>query len=104
MISIFIFFFAGGSCVKCNCSNNWDEEDTGNCDASTGKCLKCIRNTEGDNCEYCKPGYFGDAVTETCKECQCDILGTDQENNPHCDRSTGDCTCLPHVIGKKCTT
>ncbi len=46
----------GGKCIKCNCSNNWIESETGNCDPSSGVCLKCQFNTEGDHCEYCKPG------------------------------------------------
>ena len=91
----------GGKCQPCNCSNNWAEEDTGNCDPSSGKCLKCLFNTEGDHCEYCKPGWFGSATESMCEECVCDELGTDQERFD-CDRFTGDCHCLPNVIGKSC--
>ncbi len=57
----------GGKCLACDCSNNWNFNDTGNCDASTGKCLKCLFNTEGDRCEICKSGYFGDAINDHCK-------------------------------------
>ncbi|XP_040566371.1 laminin subunit beta-1 isoform X1 [Lepeophtheirus salmonis] len=90
-----------GSCVPCNCSNNWNFEDTGNCDTTTGQCLKCLFNTEGFECEHCKPGFFGDAVNNTCQECQCDILGSDPDKFD-CDRSTGLCNCLPNVIGDHC--
>ena len=93
----------GGSCVRCNCSDNWKEDEVGNCDSATGVCLKCIFNTEGDHCEYCESGYFGDAVEGTCEACQCDQLGTDPENFA-CDRFTGECTCLPHVVGNNCDT
>ena len=79
----------------------WQLFLTGNCDAKTGICLKCLFNTEGDHCEYCKPGYFGDAINDVCTECVCDILGTDPERID-CDRFTGDCHCLPNVVGKSC--
>ncbi len=91
----------GGSCIKCNCSGNWVESDTGNCDPSTGVCLKCIYNSEGDHCEHCKPGYWGDAPKKLCRECRCHGLGTDRRRF-HCDRLTGDCHCLPNVEGAAC--
>ena len=100
----------GGSCVKCNCSENWNPEEQGNCDPSSGKCLKCVFDTEGDHCEYCKPGYHGDAVGNGCTVCKCNILGTenpledsridDREHN--CDRFSGECRCLPNVEGDNC--
>jgi hypothetical protein len=36
----------GGSCQKCNCSTNWVESDTGNCDPHSGQCKKCLYFTE----------------------------------------------------------
>ena len=74
--------------------------------------MKCVFDTEGDHCEYCKPGYHGDAVNgdNGCLECQCNPLGTEdptvesridtREHN--CDRSDGICRCLPNVQGDKC--
>ena len=87
----------------CNCSTNWNEDDIGNCDPSTGECLKCLFNTEGDHCQYCQPGFFGNAVGSSCETCVCDELGKDPNvNDGHCDRFTGDCHCLPNVVGKSC--
>ncbi len=91
----------GGSCVNCNCSNNWNPKVTGNCDPSSGECLKCIYNTEGSHCEHCKAGFFGDAVGGMCQECVCDMLGTDSQRFA-CDRSSGKCHCLPNVEGTQC--
>ena len=34
-------------------------------------------------------------------ECICDPYGTDP-NGGECDRETGQCPCLPNVIGQKC--
>lgn len=56
----------GGSCRQCNCNNNIDIAKAGNCDSHSGKCLQCLFNTEGENCEVCKTGYYGDAIHQTC--------------------------------------
>lgn len=57
----------GGMCRQCACNNNVDIAKAGNCDPHTGKCLQCLFNTEGDNCEVCKTGLFGDAIHQTCR-------------------------------------
>lgn len=91
----------GSSCSPCNCSNNIDLITPGNCDTLTGKCLQCLYQTEGDHCEMCKSGFFGNALEQTCAECVCDILGTDKSKGD-CDKNTGQCPCLPNVIGFSC--
>lgn len=35
-------------------------------------------------------------------ECTCNMLGTDRDADEKCDRTTGQCRCLPNVIGKDC--
>ncbi|KAL1456234.1 hypothetical protein WDU94_000979 [Cyamophila willieti] len=94
----------GGSCSPCNCSDNVDLINPGNCDPSTGKCLQCLYQTEGDHCEVCKPGFYGNALDHNCIECVCNILGTDRSRDDKgiCDRRTGQCPCLPNVIGFSC--
>ncbi|XP_034670103.1 laminin subunit beta-1 [Drosophila subobscura] len=91
----------GGTCAKCDCSNNIDPYDTGNCDRETGSCQKCLYQTTGDHCELCRDGFFGDALQQNCQQCDCDFLGT---NNTlaHCDRHSGQCPCLPNVQGLRC--
>lgn len=57
----------GGSCQRCDCSNNVDPHRPGNCDAKTGKCLQCLYNTDGENCQYCRDGYHGNALEQACQ-------------------------------------
>ncbi|XP_050427055.1 multiple epidermal growth factor-like domains protein 8 [Adelges cooleyi] len=45
-------------CHKCDCNEHGDEQ-LGICDSITGKCY-CKHYTEGDNCQTCKKGFFGD--------------------------------------------
>ncbi|XP_012063821.1 PREDICTED: multiple epidermal growth factor-like domains protein 8 [Atta cephalotes] len=45
-------------CRECNCNGHGDVElDV--CDRQTGMCF-CRDNTEGDKCQRCKRGYYGD--------------------------------------------
>lgn len=90
-----------GVCKKCNCNENTDETEEGNCDAASGECLKCLFSTEGFYCERCKPNFYGDAIKQQCTNCVCNSLGTDPNAGP-CNRQTGQCPCLPNVIGKEC--
>lgn len=88
-------------CRKCQCNDNVDLTDTGNCDPLTGKCLKCLYNTEGDHCDRCKANFTGDATKQQCHECVCNQLGTDPNGGP-CHPLTGQCSCFPHVEGIDC--
>lgn len=77
------------------------------CDRRTGQCKKCLYNTEGPNCGLCHPGYYGDATRRNCRKCTCNFLGTDRSqcssrDQCECDRSSGQCQCLPNVIGQNC--
>ncbi|XP_042867621.1 laminin subunit beta-1-like isoform X3 [Penaeus japonicus] len=91
----------GGQCDPCDCSNNIDISRPGNCDARSGECIQCLFNTFGFNCERCRPGYYGDALNQQCRECVCNILGSNQTIG-FCDHETGQCPCLPNVLGQEC--
>nr|XP_057943910.1 laminin subunit beta-1a [Doryrhamphus excisus] len=97
----------GGSCQPCQCNNNIDMLDPQSCDVRTGECLRCLYHSEGDSCEYCMLGYYGNALLQDCKKCICHPLGSDSTSCPssgdcHCDRASGQCQCLPNVIGLRC--
>lgn len=60
------------SCIRCNCNNQ-----TSDCDPISGVCQNCQGNTEGDRCERCIPGYYGDPTTSIeCFPCQCPLLSS----------------------------
>lgn len=63
----------GGSCQQCNCNNNIDLGRSGNCDAKTGSCLQCLYDTDGGNCEFCRDGFYGDALRQDCRSKEKDL-------------------------------
>ncbi|XP_038249040.1 laminin subunit alpha-1 [Dermochelys coriacea] len=92
----------GESCVPCDCNGNIDPAEDGHCDALTGECLKCVRNTQGHHCEKCADGYYGDAViAKNCHVCECHV---NSSLSNICHRETGQCHCKPNVIGPRCDT
>ncbi|ESO12687.1 hypothetical protein HELRODRAFT_62664, partial [Helobdella robusta] len=94
--------YPDGTCQMCKCNNNIDPAVPGSCDSHTGQCTKCLYNTEGGSCERCKAGYYGDALSQNCKACVCNVLGTHAHLRNDCDRVTGQCHCLSNVFGRSC--
>ncbi|KAK6316218.1 hypothetical protein J4Q44_G00137420, partial [Coregonus suidteri] len=92
-------------CERCDCNGNVDPNALGVCDHMTGRCLKCLGHTEGDHCQRCRRGYYGDALDRTvaqqCKPCGCSSAGT-SGSLEDCDPQTGSCLCLSHVTGRDC--
>jgi len=100
-------------CRECDCNGNVDPNAVGNCNTTTGECIKCIYNTHGPHCEKCLAGFFGDALAlpkGNCRPCGCNHLGTVQSSEPAgltydtsftCE-SSGQCRCKPNVVGRRC--
>uniref|UniRef100_A0A4W5K5N4 Laminin, gamma 3 n=1 Tax=Hucho hucho TaxID=62062 RepID=A0A4W5K5N4_9TELE len=92
-------------CERCDCNGNVDTNALGVCDHMTGRCFKCLGHTEGDHCQRCRRGYYGDAMDRTmagkCKPCDCSPAGTSGLLED-CDPQTGSCQCLSHVTGGDC--
>ncbi|KAB0376143.1 hypothetical protein FD755_012786 [Muntiacus reevesi] len=105
---------SGAPCRPCACNNNIDVTDAGSCSPVTGECLKCLYNTQGPNCQLCKPGYFGSARSDMHVDgsvllgCSCHPSGVSPTECPRsgeaclCDPDTGTCPCLPSVTGRTC--
>uniref|UniRef100_A0ABM5F750 Laminin subunit gamma-3 isoform X1 n=1 Tax=Pogona vitticeps TaxID=103695 RepID=A0ABM5F750_9SAUR len=92
-------------CEPCECSGNVDPNAVGNCDAASGRCLRCLYNTAGERCEACQEGFYGNPLaaspTKKCTPCECNPRGS--THGPEvCDGFTGQCRCLPHVTGRDC--
>ncbi|CAF0800708.1 unnamed protein product [Brachionus calyciflorus] len=91
-----------GSCKKCECNDSIDLKNPLSCNKQTGQCSNCLFNTDGFNCQKCKYGFFGDALSHQCKPCSCSKLGTVNNTVENCDADHGICECLPNVTGRNC--
>ncbi|XP_069382460.1 basement membrane-specific heparan sulfate proteoglycan core protein isoform X25 [Paralichthys olivaceus] len=93
-----------GTCAGCNCNGHASA-----CDPINGHCLSCQHNTEGPQCDKCRPGYFGDPSRgrpDDCKPCPCPYYETsrrfsdtcflDVDQQPTCD------ACRPGYTGRRC--
>ncbi|CCG28432.1 Basement membrane proteoglycan [Caenorhabditis elegans] len=83
-----------GLCEKCECNGHASQ-----CDKEYGYCLDCQHNTEGDQCERCKPGFVGDARRGTPNDCQPEATRAPCHCNNHSPRgcdSFGRCLLCEH--------
>uniref|UniRef100_H3BA71 Laminin subunit gamma 3 n=1 Tax=Latimeria chalumnae TaxID=7897 RepID=H3BA71_LATCH len=90
-------------CTLCQCNGN--TRQSADCDHRTGMCRDCIYNTAGDHCDMCKEGYYGNALAlnplHKCNPCSCSLTGSARQQQT-CHSETGQCECLPNVIGQQC--
>ena len=102
---------SSGPDYKCLCDLGWTGSDCSvdcgchghsRCDlVGPGTCDRCEENTDGEFCQLCKEGSFGNATTAVgCKKCHCN----QHENVPAgiCDKSNGQCYCTHHTEGRHC--
>ncbi|XP_054251094.1 basement membrane-specific heparan sulfate proteoglycan core protein [Indicator indicator] len=93
-----------GTCSGCGCHGH-----SSTCDPAFGHCLNCQHNTEGPQCEKCKPGFFGDATKGTataCHPCPCPYTEASRRFSESCFLDTdGQATCdacAPGYAGRRC--
>ncbi|KAG7472084.1 hypothetical protein MATL_G00104850 [Megalops atlanticus] len=93
-----------GTCAGCNCNGHASA-----CDPISGHCLSCQHNTEGPQCDKCRPGYFGDprrGRPDDCKPCPCPYTETSRRFSDTCfldhdSQATCD-ACKPGYTGRRC--
>uniref|UniRef100_A0AAR2JID5 Heparan sulfate proteoglycan 2 n=1 Tax=Pygocentrus nattereri TaxID=42514 RepID=A0AAR2JID5_PYGNA len=93
-----------GTCAGCNCHGHANA-----CDPVSGHCLSCQHNTEGPQCEKCRPGYFGDPSrgrSDDCKPCPCPFTETSRRFSDTCfldvdGQATCD-ACRSGYTGRRC--
>jgi len=92
------WFFTGKPKCQCNGHSKCAMKSVLPTLSSEEQCTSCTHHTEGENCERCADGYFGDPRNGgNCTECQCN----DQAYS--CDNENGDCYCTTKgVIGAHC--
>nr|XP_027202331.1 attractin-like protein 1 [Dermatophagoides pteronyssinus] len=80
------------SCPKCQCNGHSQCRFPGLCDQP------CQHNTEGTNCEHCRPTYYGNPINGgICLPCSCNGHGD------FCNSETGQCSCTTKgIIGHNC--
>ncbi|XP_068772364.1 basement membrane-specific heparan sulfate proteoglycan core protein isoform X3 [Struthio camelus] len=93
-----------GTCSGCHCHGHASA-----CDPVFGHCLNCQHNTEGPQCEKCRPGFFGDATQGTasaCRPCPCPYTEAARRFSESCFLDTdGQATCdacAPGYAGRRC--
>ncbi|XP_054720538.1 multiple epidermal growth factor-like domains protein 8 [Uloborus diversus] len=96
---------------KCICDLGWSGEDCSidcgcnnhsTCNKEIGTCDGCQDWTEGDFCERCKAGSYGDATSlKGCKICDCNGHGNIELGI--CNATTGECFCLNNTVGLNCS-
>ncbi|XP_076022702.1 basement membrane-specific heparan sulfate proteoglycan core protein isoform X2 [Genypterus blacodes] len=93
-----------GTCAGCNCNGHASA-----CDPISGHCLSCQHNTEGPQCDKCRPGYFGDPSRgrpDDCRPCPCPYTETSRRFSDTCfldheQQATCD-ACKPGYTGRRC--
>ncbi|XP_048452171.1 laminin subunit alpha-3-like [Rhincodon typus] len=91
--------FFSGHCVPCRCHGHSEQ-----CADRSGRCIDCRHNTEGDHCERCKSGFFGNAAQGTCSSCPCPYTQPSNNFATQCGEINGafQCMCKPGYTGSRC--
>lgn len=88
--------WTGSDCAtNCGCNNH------STCTERPQKCDKCLNWTEGEHCERCRAGSYGNATAPAgCRPCECN--GHGNQALGICDVETGECYCQDNTEGLRC--
>lgn len=109
---------SSNECKPCNCNGHATrcsfntEAYIASGNVSGGICEDCMHNTQGKNCEQCKPLFFRDPLRPindnyACRPCTCDKRGSLLNGacvgieDPELNLVAGKCYCKPNVDGLK---
>ncbi|XP_072886990.1 laminin subunit beta-3-like [Hemitrygon akajei] len=86
--------------LACDCDPS-GSVDGGTCDPVTQQC-RCKENVEGARCDRCKAGFYRLDASDPagCRRCTCSGQGS--QSGGLCNQTTGQCACLPNVVGSNC--
>lgn len=87
-------------CEPCDCHTPGTLGGMATCDTETGQCV-CKPGVASFRCNQCRDGMFGlhEGNLFGCTDCGCNVGGSVDNV---CDKSTGQCRCLPRVTGQRC--
>ncbi|KAH8324231.1 hypothetical protein KR074_001932 [Drosophila pseudoananassae] len=95
---------------QCRCDLGWTGADCGlscgcnnhsTCTERLGKCDQCQSWTEGEKCERCRHGSYGNATAlQGCQQCECN--GHGNQDLGICNVSNGECFCRDNTQGLRC--
>jgi hypothetical protein len=89
-------------CKGCDCRLEGTVGNLG-CNKYTGLCYSCKRYVAGAKCDQCKSGFYGLSFDNQlgCLPCDCSPIGS---HSTVCNPETGQCSCKPHMSGRRCDT
>lgn len=99
---------SGAPNYQCVCNLGWTGLDCGTdcgcnfhstCQNGVGICDKCQDSTDGQFCEKCQFGYYGNPK-EGCHKCSCNQHG--DASKGICNNVTGECYCTGNTEGLVC--
>ncbi|EDW52069.1 GM16709 [Drosophila sechellia] len=88
--------WTGADCgLSCGCNNH------STCNERLGKCDQCQDWSEGEKCERCRQGSYGNATApHGCLPCECN--GHGNQDLGVCNVSNGECYCKDNTQGLNC--
>ncbi|KAM8953011.1 laminin subunit alpha-4 [Pelodytes ibericus] len=96
------YYSISGECLPCKCNGNSQK-----CLDGSGTCVDCQRNTTGEHCDRCPPGYIDDViqgVLRNCLACPCPLPTSSNNFALSCGIKGGSvrCRCRENYAGPKC--
>ncbi|XDC67068.1 hypothetical protein R6Z07M_018250 [Ovis aries] len=95
---------SASDCSPCTCPHSLPASYSPTCVLEGDhdfRCDACFVGYEGQYCERCSSGYYGNPRMPggTCQRCDCSLHGSVHGD---CDRGSGQCVCRPGATGLRC--